>query len=31
MEYNGEKVDPITYISEESYEASLNGDKAYEP
>lgn len=30
MEYNGEKVDPVSYISEESYEASLNGDTAYE-
>ncbi len=30
MEYNGEKVDPVTYISEESYEASLKQDTAYE-
>ncbi len=30
MEYNGEKVDPVTYISEESYEASLSSDSAYE-
>ena len=30
MEYNGEQVDPISYISEESYEASLKQDTAYE-
>lgn len=30
MEYNGEQVDPVTYISEESYEASLGKDTAYE-
>ena len=30
MEYNGEKVDPVSYISEESYEASLKQDTAYE-
>lgn len=29
MEYNGESVDPVTYISEESYEASLSADAAY--
>ena len=30
MEYNGEQVDPVSYISEESYEASLKQDTAYE-
>ena len=30
MEVDGKGVDPLSYISEESYEASLNGDKAYE-
>lgn len=30
MEYNGEKVDPVSYISEESYETSLKQDTAYE-
>ena len=30
MEVDGKAVDPLSYISEESYEASLNGDKAYE-
>ncbi len=29
MEYNGDLVDPVTYISEESYEASLSSDTAY--
>ncbi len=29
MEYNGELVDPVTYISEESYESSLSSDTAY--
>ena len=30
MEYNGESADPLTYISEASYEASLSKDTAYE-
>ncbi len=30
MEYNGESADPLTYISEESYKASLSEDTAYE-
>jgi murein DD-endopeptidase MepM/ murein hydrolase activator NlpD len=30
MECNGEQVDPVSYISEESYEASLGADTAYE-
>lgn len=30
MEVDGKQVDPLSYISEESYEASLNGDKSYE-
>lgn len=29
IEYNGTLADPVTYISEESYEASLSGDTAY--
>lgn len=30
MEYNAESVDPLTYISEASYNASLSEDVAYE-
>lgn len=30
MEYNGESADPLTYISEASYKASLSEDTAYE-
>lgn len=29
MEVDGKQVDPLSYISEESYEASLKGDTAY--
>ena len=30
MTYNGESVDPLSYISEESREVSMSGDTAYE-